>query len=278
MAEEIDPTRASWNVATRNHNAHKGDQAARLAAGEDVLFPEELELLGDLDGRTLVHLQCNAGQDSLCLARRGARVTGVDLSDEAIAFAAELSVKSGIAASFVRSELVTWMHETDERFELAFSSYGAAGWLPDLRAWAHGIARILVPGGAFVYVEFHPLVWSIGENFRLDRDDYFATTPFVEPVSDYVAQSGDGLGAIEDAPVAGTNDIAAPSWQHGFAAVIDALAAAGLVIEAAREYPFANGCRVNPGLVREPGTRRWVWPEGVARTPLMFGVRARRPG
>jgi len=226
MADEIDPTRASWNIATRNHNAHKGDQAARLAAGEDVLFPEELELLGELSSRTLAHLQCNAGQDSLCLARRGARVTGVDLSDEAIAFAAQLSVSSGIPATFVRSELLQWMHETDARFDLAFSSYGAAGWLPELAPWARGIARIVVPGGSFVYVEFHPLVWSIGETFRLDRDDYFATTPFVEPVGDYVADSAVGLGALGENPVPGTNDIAAPSWQHGFAAVIDALAAA----------------------------------------------------
>ncbi len=278
MDEVLDPTRASWNVATRNHNAHKGDQAARLAAGEEILFPEEIELLGDLTGRSLVHLQCNAGQDSLCLARRGAQVTGVDLSDEAIAFACELSAKSGIPASFVRAELLSWMHSTDARFDVAFSSYGAVGWIADLAAWAEGVARILVPGGRFVYVEFHPLVWSIGDTFRLDRDDYFATTPFVEPVGDYVAQSGAGLGALEQDPVAGTNEIAAPSWQHGLAQVIDALATAGLRIEAAREYPWANGCRVNAGLVREPDSRRWVWPDGVARVPLMFGIAARKAG
>jgi 2-polyprenyl-3-methyl-5-hydroxy-6-metoxy-1,4-benzoquinol methylase len=80
---DYDATRRSWNIATRNHNAHKGDQPAFLRSGGEVLFPEEIELLGDLAGVRLAHLQCNAGQDSLCLARRGAVVTGVDLSDEA---------------------------------------------------------------------------------------------------------------------------------------------------------------------------------------------------
>ncbi|MBC8073016.1 MAG: class I SAM-dependent methyltransferase [Deltaproteobacteria bacterium] len=275
-SDDDDPVRRSWNVATRNHNAHKGDQAARLAAGEELLFEEELALLGDLEGRTLVHLQCNSGQDSLCLARLGARVTGVDLSDEAIAFAQGLSERSGIPATFVRSELVAWMEQTEQRFELAFASYGAVGWLPDISAWARGVARILVPGGRLVYVEFHPLVWSFGDDQRLCRDDYFQREPFIEPVGDYVADSGDALGAIGSQP-RGHNDIDAPSWQWTFADVLDALAQAGLVIERVQEYPWSNGCRVNPGLVRLEGTRRWVWPEGVARVPLMFGIRARRP-
>ena len=80
--------RLAWNEATRAHNSHKGDQAAFLRGGGSTLFPEEIELLGDLRDRPLVHLQCNAGQDTLSIASRlGARVTGVDISDEAIDFA-----------------------------------------------------------------------------------------------------------------------------------------------------------------------------------------------
>jgi SAM-dependent methyltransferase len=268
---DYDATRRSWNVATRNHNTHKGDQAAFLRAGGEFLFPEELDLLGPLSGARLVHLQCNAGQDSLCLARRGASVTGVDLSDEAIAFARSLSDESGIPATFVQAEVVEWMTTTTElRFDLAFASYGATCWLPDLDAWARGIRRILVPGGRFVYVEFHPIVWSIAPDLCITGDDYFSTTPFVEPVGDYVAEAGPHLGAATGAQ-RGHNDLPAHAWQHGLGAIVTALAEANLRIECVREYAYANGCRVNPSLV--PGRdRRWVWPDGAARVPLMFGV------
>jgi SAM-dependent methyltransferase len=271
---DYEGTRRSWNVATRNHNAHKGDQAACLRGGGDTLFPEELDLLGPLNGKTLVHLQCNSGQDSLCLARRGARVTGVDLSDEAISFARNLSRDSGIAAEFIHSEVVGWMQSTTARFELAFSSYGAVGWLPDLDAWAAGVTRILQPGGRFVYVEFHPLVWSLGKEMRADADDYFSKKPFVDPVPDYVAESGAALGAIQPGS-SEENTQPATSWQHGFAEVLNALAQSGLKLERIHEYPYSNGCRVHSRLVPREG-RTWVWPPGIARTPLMFGITARR--
>ena len=274
---DYEATRRSWNIATRNHNAHKGDQAAFLRSGGDVLFPEELELLGPLAGARLAHLQCNAGQDSLCLARRGAAVTGVDMSDEAIAFARGLSEASGIGATFAQAEVVEWMATTDLRFDVAFSSYGAACWLPHLGAWARGLRRILVPGGRFVYVEFHPLVWSLAPDLRIAGDDYFSKAPFIEPVHDYVAHSGAHLGAAQGAEAGAQvveNDVPAHAWQHGLGEIVTALADAGMRVECVLEYPYANGCRVHPSLVASEG-RRWVWPHGAARVPLMFAVRAR---
>lgn len=270
-------TRLSWNIATRNHNAHKGDQAAFFREGGDTLFPEELALLGELGGKRVVHLQCNAGQDTLGLARRGARVLGVDLSDEAIAFARSLSAATGIMATFVEAEVCDWLESTDERFDLALTSYGTTGWLPDLGRWARGVARILEPGGALVYLEFHPLVWSVRAGFGLTGDDYFAEEPFREPVGDYVAASGEALGAVVEATDVIENTVPATAYQHGLGQVVSALAAAGLMIEILEEYPYSNGCKVIEGLVPAPG-RRWVFPEGVARVPLMYGLRARRGG
>lgn len=270
-----DRTRESWSVATRNHNAHKGDQAAFLRGGGDTLFPEELSLLGVIEGKRLVHLQCNAGQDSLCLARRGALVTGVDFSDEAVRFARRLADESGIEATFVEAEVVSWLSETNARFELAFASYGVVGWLRDLDAWARGVRRVLMPGGRFVYVDFHPVVWSVGADGRLSGDDYFATEPFVEPVRDYVAMSGATLGGTPNATPL-DNDVPATSYQHSLGAIVSALATTGLVVERLEEFPFANGCKVTPALVLGEG-RRWEWPAGTARLPLMFGLSVRNP-
>ena len=277
--DALEQTRRSWNHATRNHNAHKGDRAALLAAGLELLYPEELDLLGDLEGVDLVHLQCNAGQDTLCLARRGATATGVDFADEAVTFARELSTGSGIPATFVQAEVQSWMEQTDQRFDVAFTSYGTTGWLRDIARWGRGVHRILRPGGRLVYVEFHPVSWSVAPEppFGLTGDDYFAEEPFLEPVGDYVAESidGKGLGAIELGETT-ENTIPATSWQHGMAQVLQAVIDAGLALERIEEWPYSNGYRAKSGLVLV-GDRRFGWPEGTARIPLMYGLSARRP-
>jgi hypothetical protein len=149
--------------------------------------------------------------------------------------------------------------------------------MPDLDVWARGVARVLAPGGRFVYVEFHPVVWAVGKELRLDGDDYFATAPFVVPIGDYVADSGAALGAVTSGATE-ENTIPATAWQWGVGQIVDALARAGLVLERLREWPYSNGCKVHDLLVPDPADpRRWIWPEGTARVPLMFGLSARRP-
>lgn len=275
MDTTLDNLRRSWNHATRNHNAHKGDQARFLREGGDTLFEEELALLGDMRGKQLVHLQCNAGQDTLCLARRGAVATGVDLSDEAVRFARQLSEGSGLAARFIEAEVVGWLTHTEERFDVAFTSYGTTGWLPDLDAWARGVARVLKPGGMLVYMEFHPLRWSFDDALGLTKDDYFETRPFTDPVGDYVMESGAALGVVE-AGESVVNETPATSWQHGLGQIVSAVCRAGLVLECLEEFPHSNGSRPFACAVLGED-RRYRFPEGKPRFPLMFGLRARKP-
>lgn len=273
--------RQSWNHATRVHNAHKKDQAAFLRDGGSTLFPEELALLGPIGGQRILHLQCNAGQDTLSLAARGATLTGVDISDEAIAFAQQLSRDSGIAATFERDDVLAWLPAAaaaGRTFDQVFCSYGVAGWLSDLDAWARGIAGVLAPGGRFVYVEFHPLIWSFDEEFRATRDPYFAPgRAFVEPVGDYVGKSGaalapSGFVATSDAP---PNPHPAHSFQWTLGDIVTAVAGAGLTVERLEEYPYANGAKSIASMVEGAGGRMTP-PEGIAAVPLMFGLRARR--
>lgn len=274
--------RIAWNAATAAHNSHKAEQARFLREGGSTLFPEEIELLGDLAGRRLLHLQCNAGQDTLSLARLGAAVTGVDISDDAISFARQLSADSGIAGRFHRADVYDWLAtaaERGERFDVVFSSYGAIVWLSDLRAWATGLAAVLAPGGRFVLVEFHPFLNMLDDDGERVVGDYAGggLVSFDSGIGDYVAWAGPALapsGYLE-----GVRDFSNPYPGHefnwGIGEIVTALLEAGLRLEVLREYPYANGFPAIGGTVPLAGGR-FAPPEGRPRVPLMFGLRARK--
>lgn len=276
--------RRSWNAATLAHNRHKLDQATFLRDGGSTLFEDELALLGDICGKRLLHLQCNSGQDTLSLAALGADVTGVDLSDEAIAFARRLSDDSGIAATFEHAEVCEWLERTAAtaegpgRFDVAFATYGVMGWIEDLGRWMRGVHGVLAPGGRLVSLEFHPLVWSFDGEGRV-VEPYFIDGPIVEPgVRDYIESSGDGLTPMGrvDGVEAFDNPHPCVSWQWTVADIVTHAATAGLVVERLVEYPHSNGCRVRDDLV-DIGGRRFGFPPGTPATQLMLGMVARRP-
>ena len=281
--ERRELNRRSWNAATLAHNRHKADQAGFLRDGGTTLFDTEIERLGDVAGKRALHLQCNSGQDSLCVARLGAEVTGVDLSDEAIAFARQLSRDAGIPATFEEGEIIAWLEgtaATARRFDLAFATYGAIGWIEDLGRWMQGVHDVLVPGGRFVLVEFHPLAWTIGADEKV-AEPYFIDDAIeeAEGVRDYVAASGDGLapmGVVEGATEF-ENPHAAVCWAWTVGEIVTHAARAGLVIESLDELPYSNGCRVRDDLV-DLGDRRFGFAPGRFTTPLMLAVTARRPG
>lgn len=274
--------RRSWNAVVAAHESHRGDLARFLKGGGTTLFPEERRLLGDVEDKTLAHLLCNSGGDSLSLALLGATVTGVDISDGAIASARELSSETGILVDFVRADLYDWLERTareESRFDVVFSSYGVVCWLPDLDAWADGIASILVPGGRFVLVEFHPVADVFDEDWNLVNDypSGGEPLPLEEGVGDYVAESDGGLtpaGFIE-----GVRGFENPEGCHlfrwGVGEVVTALAGAGLRTVTLEEYPYSNGERKFRRMRELPG-RRMVPPEGVPHVPLMYGIVAEK--
>jgi SAM-dependent methyltransferase len=269
--------RLSWNAATRAHNSHKRDQAKFLREGGTTLFAEEVELLGDLRGRRLLHLQCNAGQDTLSLAARGAAVTGVDISDEAIAFATRLSAESGIAAHFERADVYEWLEGASvqgRRFDVVFCSYGFLGWLSDLQAWARGVASVLEPGGRFVAVEFHPFIGLFDDDYALNGSYSTGGQPESDyGIEDYVANTGAALapsGFLE-----GERDFVNPHLAHEFgwslSETLQALLDAGLALETVREWPYANGFKPFDDMRELPGGRMMP-PAGFPDLPLQFGV------
>ncbi len=270
--------RIAWNAATQIHNSHKRDQAAFLRGGGSTLFPEEIALLGDIAAKRLLHLQCNAGQDSLSLAQLGAIVTGVDISDEAIAFATALSAESGLPATFVRADVYDWLESAqgrEERYDVVFSSYGCLVWLSDLTLWAQRIAGILAPGGRVVLLDFHPFAMTFDWDWSA-RLPYFtngAPESYEHGVGDYVGLSGAALApsGYNDSIQDWTNPHPGHEFRWTLAEIATALTDAGLAITTLREYPYSNGAKLFDRMQETPG-RRMVPPDDVPNLPLMFGI------
>ncbi len=169
----------------------------------------------------------------------------------------------------------------ERRFERAFATYGAIGWLHDLSRWGEGVARVLTPGGKLVLLEFHPMAWCVDARGRwIDR--YLNDEPIQEPdgVGDYVGKSEGALapvgavGAVDVAPF--SNPEPAVAFQWSVSEIVNALVEAGLRIDELREYPHSNGARLHEGMIQVEG-RRFVMPPEVPGMPLMLGVVASRP-
>jgi SAM-dependent methyltransferase len=270
--------RRSWNAAVPAHESHRPGQAAFLRAGGRTLFPEELALLGELEGRDLLHLMCNAGQDSLSLAGLGARVTGVDLSDEAVLRARHLSDASGIPAEFVCADACEFLEGTGRRFDRVYCGYGAICWLDDVGRFARGVARALRPGGRFALMEFHPASNMFDAGWRLARSYPAGGEPLELPgVGDYVGAAGGGLspGGFDPGVTGFVNPEPCRLFRWGVGEVVSALAAAGLRVLALHEHPFVNGERPFGRMVAGPG-RRLYPPPDVPAIPLMYGVAAEK--
>ncbi len=268
--------RLSWNEGTKAHNSHKGDQAAFFRAGGNTLYAEETALLGDIPGESLLHLQCNCGQDTLSIANHlGAIATGVDISDEAIRFARQLSRDSGINAQFIRDDIYDFFAKNETGYRHVFSSYGVLCWLSDLPAWGRGVARCLEPGGRFVLVDFHPALAIFNESWQL-RYDYMGGViyEFESGVGDYVALTG--AAAEIDQLVAGIRDFRNPypgvEYQWGVAEVVMSLIKAGLTLTHLAEYEHCNGFKPMPDM-KELGGRRYGTAEHLpSKIPLMFSL------
>lgn len=227
----------------------------------------EREALGDVSGRSLLHLQCHFGQDSLSLARRGARVTGVDFSPQAVATARSLNQQLGLSAEFVESSVYDLPVVLAGTFELVFTSYGVLKWLPDIDRWAEVVGRYLAPGGTFFMVEFHPLLYV----FDYERAERIEHGYFTEaaPIT------YDEVGTYADANLPNPKKQAAYAWSHPVSRVISALIARGLILEQFTEYPYST-LDCFPFVVRQEA-EKYVHHSHPGKIPMLYALKCRRP-
>ncbi|MGB3074934.1 MAG: class I SAM-dependent methyltransferase [Chitinophagales bacterium] len=227
MNDYFEANKKVWNTRTPVHINSEFYNMEWFKKGATSLKQVELEELGDVKNRKLLHLQCHFGQDTLSWARLGAKATGVDFSTAAIATAKNLSDELKLDATFICSDIYELDKILHESFDVVFTSYGVIGWLPDLDKWASIIAHFLRIGGTFYIAEFHPVVWMFDNNFEKIIYPYHQT--------DVIQEEESGTYADPDATIKTTSY----TWNHGLGEVVTALIAHGLKIEFLHEFPFS---------------------------------------
>lgn len=254
----LDLNRDSWNRRTPVHVASEFYGVEEFVKGTSSLKHIELNLLGDVKDKRILHLQCHFGQDTLSLARMGAKVTGVDFSDKAIEAANTLANKINTEARFICCDIYSLPEQLNEEFDMVFTSYGTIGWLPDLDKWARVIHRFLKPGGKFVFVEFHPVVWMFDDEFKDIKYNYFNSGPLHE--------TENGTYAEQNAPLK-TEYI---GWNHSTGEMLSSLLNNGIQLLSFEEFNYSPyACFQNTVKIDED---KYQIPHLGDKIPMVFAL------
>jgi SAM-dependent methyltransferase len=265
----LDANRRHWDDVVPVHAGSGFYDVASFKAGKAGLNSIELEEVGDVRGKSLLHLQCHFGQDTLSWAREGAVVTGADFSERGIETARSLAADIGVDARFVVSDVYGLPDALNGEFDIVFTSYGVLGWLPDVRRWGQVVAHFVKPGGTFYIVEFHPFSWVFDDDEGVTglnvRYPYFGSgEPF--------RWEEDGTYADRTAKI---EHRVTYSWYHTLGDVVTALIDAGLRIEFLHEFPFSPYQCKPFTEVAEDRTARLTTHDG--SVPLLFSIKATKP-
>ena len=269
MEEFMEANLRHWDGLVPIHERSAFYDVDGFRAGASTLKSIELEGLGDVSGKSMLHLQCHFGLDTLSWARHGASVTGVDYSKRAIDLARSLGRSVGIDARFIVSDVYDLPSVLDERYDIVFTSYGVLMWLPELGPWADVVSHFLKPGGTFYIVEFHPFAYVFYDG--PDATGLTVHYPYFHAAEPLMLEP-DGTGSYADrsVPIA----TATYEWSHGIGDIVSSLISAGLTIEYLHEYPYSMYELLPNMTLDENGW--WRLKEKESSVPLMFSIKAKK--
>ena len=258
MENYLDINRKLWNAKVESHLKSDFYFVDEFIKGRTSLNSIELELLGDIKAKKILHLQCHFGQDSISLSRLGAKVTGVDLSDEAISAANNLAKKCETDTEFIVSDVYELPNVLDQKFDIVYTTYGTIGWLPDLKKWAKVISTFLKPSGKLIFVEFHPFIWMFNNDFTEIQYDYFQGEPIIETL--------EGTYADQSAKIS----LQEVGWNHEISDVIQSLIDENLEIKNMQEYNYSPYSCFKNMIEIEKG--KFQIPQFGAKVPYVYSL------
>jgi len=261
-----------WNKRTAVHKDSSFYDLAGFKAGTNTLTPIELNEVGDVKGKKLLHLQCHFGLDTMSWSRLGAKCTGIDLSDDAIKLAREINDELKLDAKFICCNIYDLHPQTmasskshslaalrEAAFDIVFTSYGTIGWLPDLDKWAAIISYYLKPGGLFYIADFHPVVWMFDDDFTHIKYSYDNREVIVtEDYGTYTDRKADIKGKEY-------------GWNHSLSEIFNALIKAGLEIEQFNEFNYSPYPNFENSIEQETG--RWYIKGMEGKIPIVYSIR-----
>lgn len=255
-SEYFEMNRAAWDQRAGAHFDSEFYDLEGFLSGKTSLREIELAELGDVHGKTLLHLQCHFGLDTLSWARKGAVCTGVDISPVAIEKARELARAEGSGTEFVCSDVYSFEPSNQGPYDIVYTSYGAVCWLPDLSRWAEVIASNLSVGGRFYMAEFHPIYDLLAGYSYFTREE-----PDVEEEGTYTENGEDTVATLA-------------TWAHPMSSVMNALIGVGIQIERLSEFPFSPYNCFEGMVEREPG--RFYLTHKENDVPIVYSITGRK--
>lgn len=249
-----------WNDVVPIHARSKLYNLAGFKKGKSSLQSLEIKELGNIKGKTILHLLCHFGMDTLSFARIGAKATGVDLSDKAIEFAQRLSKEINTPAEFICSDVYKLPKVLKKKYDIIFASYGVLCWLSDIKKFAKIVSHFLNKGGIFYIVELHPFTNILSYDFKISYK-YFDKTPSMDDSS--------GTYANWNA------DIKSPTylWSYTISDIINSLTEEGLKIDYLHEFPFTMYNQF-PGFMKQNKKGQYVLKNKEIQIPLLFSLKA----
>lgn len=265
----FEANKQSWNKRTAVHKDSEFYNVEAFKKGKSSLNKIELNELGDVKGKTLLHLQCHFGMDTMSWEKEGATCVGVDISDVAIKLANEIREDLKLKTEFICANIydladafkVPPREEFREAgFDIVFTSYGTIGWLPDLDKWAEIVAVFLKPGGIFYIADFHPVLWMMDEEQQHIKYNYFNTEVITEETTGTYTDRDADIKSIEH------------GWNHPFSEIINALLKHGLQIMSLNEFPYSPyNCFKN---MEKGDDDMWRIKGMNEKMPIMYSIKA----
>jgi 2-polyprenyl-3-methyl-5-hydroxy-6-metoxy-1,4-benzoquinol methylase len=264
--DPVATNKAFWDhIAPVHHNSYASID--ELRSGGTGLDDIQLRELGDVHNKSVLHLQCHIGTDSISLERQGAHVTGVDFSTRSIEIAQQLNSELNATVAYICCDIYDLANHLDEKFDVVYTTQGVLTWLADIDRWGELVAHFLKPGGFLYLMDIHPIVYIFDNDTAHSlkiKFPYFASEPFF--CQDEIADYSDPKH-VSDHPTF--------EWIWTMSDIVNSLLKNNLSLAFLNEFHklFYRGFTT----MKKDGTGWWRLPRYDKKLPLMFTLKAVKP-